>query len=124
MLIGPFGVSRSQIAAALVQHLQQAKEKLDLVTAMTRLDKYRVLIIDDIGYVKKTVSETQALFGFIPHRYESGNLIITSNRPFSQWDQIFLDTMMTVAAIDQIIHHATISEIDSESDRRKSQKKS
>ena len=63
---------------------QQAKKDLDLMTAMTRLDKYRVLIIDDIGYVKKTDSETQALFEFIAHRYESGSLIITSNQPFSQ----------------------------------------
>ena len=57
---------------------------------MSRLDKYRVLIIDDIGYVKKTDGETQVLFEFIAHRYESGSLIITSNQPFSQWDQIFL----------------------------------
>lgn len=143
LLIGPSGVGKSHIAAALglqlieqgirvkwipatalVQHLQQAKKELDLMTAMTRLDKYRVLIIDDIGYVKKTDSETQALFEFIAHRYESGSLIITSNQSFSQWDQIFPDTMMTVAAIDRIIHHATIIEIDSESYRRKNQKKS
>lgn len=103
MLIGSSGVGKSHIAAApglhlieqgirvkwmpttaLVQHLQQAKKDLDLMSAMTRLDKYRVLIIDDIGYVKKTDSETQALFEFIAHRYESGSLIITSNQPFSQ----------------------------------------
>lgn len=143
LLIGPSGVGKSHIAAALglhlieqgirvkwmpatalVQHLQLAKKDLDLMTAMTRLDKYRVLIIDDIGYVKKTDSETHALFEFIAHRYESGSLVITSNQPFSQWDQIFPDTMMTVAAIDRIIHHATIIEIDSESYRRKNQKKS
>jgi len=65
--------------------LQQAKRDLDLMTAMTRLDKYQVLVIDDIGYVKKTDAETQVLFEFIAHRYESGSLIITSNQPFSQW---------------------------------------
>jgi DNA replication protein DnaC len=143
LLIGPSGVGKSHVAAALglhlieqgtrvkwmpatalVQLLQQAKKELDLMAAMTRLDKYRVLIIDDIGYVKKTDSETQVLFEFIAHRYESGSLIITSNQPFSHWDQIFPDTIMTVAAIDRIIHHATIIEIDSESYRRKNQKKS
>ena len=142
LLIGPSGVGKSHVAAALglhlieqsirikwmpatalVQLLQQAKKELDLMTAMTRLDKYRVLSIDDIGYVRKTDSETQVLFEFIAHRYESGSLIITSNQPFSQWDQIFPDTIMTVAAIDRIIHHATIIEIDSESYRRKNQKK-
>jgi DNA replication protein DnaC len=138
LLIGPSGVGKSHIAAAiayqlieqnvrvkwcsavaLVQSLQQAKRDLDLMTAMTRLDKYQVLVIDDIGYVKKTDAETQVLFEFIAHRYESGSLIITSNQPFSHWDQIFPDTMMTVAAIDRIIHHATIIEIDGESYRKK-----
>lgn len=141
LLIGPSGVGKSHIAAALglhliehgvrvkwmaatalVQLLQHAKKELDLMTVMTRLDKYRVLIIDDIGYIKKTDAETQVLFEFIAHRYESGSLIITSNQPFSQWDQIFPDTMMTVAAIDRIIHHATLFEIDAESYRRKNMK--
>ncbi|MEQ1560133.1 MAG: IS21-like element helper ATPase IstB [Methyloglobulus sp.] len=138
LLIGPSGVGKSHIAAAiasrlieqnvrvkwfsamaLVQSLQQAKRDLDLMTALTRLDKYQVLVIDDIGYVKKTDAETQVLFEFIAHRYESGSLIITSNQPFSQWDHIFPDTMMTVAAIDRIIHHATIIEIEGESYRKK-----
>jgi len=142
LLIGPSGVGKSHIAAALGLHLieqgvrvkwlqatallqllQQARLELDLMGVMSKLDKYRVLIIDDIGYVKKTDSETQVLFEFIAHRYESGSLIITSNQPFSHWDQIFPDTLMTVAAIDRIIHHATIVEIDGESYRKKHQKK-
>lgn len=140
LLIGPSGVGKSHIAAALgyhliergvrvkwfsatelLQQLQQAKKELALMTCMTRLDKYRVLIIDDIGYVKKTDGETQVLFEFIAHRYESGSLIITSNQPFSQWDQIFPDTLMTVAAVDRIIHHAHIIEIEGESYRKKQQ---
>ncbi len=138
LLIGPSGVGKSHLAAALgihlieqgirvkwfkathlVQSLQQAKRDLDLMTAMTRLDKYRVVILDDIGYVKKTDAETQVLFEFIAHRYESGSLIITSNQPFSHWDQIFPDAIMTVAAVDRIIHHATIIEIQGESYRKK-----
>ena len=91
----------------------------DLMTYMTRLDKYPVLIIDDIGYVKKSDGETQVLFEFIAHRYESGSLIVTSNQPFSQWDQIFPDALMTVAAVDRIIHHASIIEIEGESYRKK-----
>lgn len=137
LLIGPSGVGKSHIAAALagqlieqgvrvkwfsavalVQSLQQAKRDLDLMTTMTRLDKYQVLIIDDIGYVKKTDAETQVLFEFIAHRYESGSLMITSNQPFSRWDSIFPDTMMTVAAIDRIIHHSTIIEIEGDSYRK------
>lgn len=138
LLIGPSGVGKSHIAAALgyhliergvrvkwlsaselVQQLQKAKKELDLMTYMTRLDKYPVLIIDDIGYVKKSDGETQVLFEFIAHRYESGSLIVTSNQPFSQWDQIFPDALMTVAAVDRIIHHAHIIEIEGESYRKK-----
>jgi len=138
LLIGPSGVGKSHIAAALgchliergirvkwlsagelVQQLQKAKKELDLMTYMTRLDKYPVLIIDDIGYVKKSDGETQVLFEFIAHRYESGSLIITSNQPFSQWDQIFPDALMTVAAVDRIIHHASIIEIEGGSYRKK-----
>lgn len=138
LLIGPSGVGKSHIAAALghqliergvrvkwfsagelVQQLQAAKKELDLMTYMTRLDKYPVLIIDDIGYVKKSDGETQVLFEFIAHRYESGSLIITSNQPFSQWDQIFPDALMTVAAVDRIIHHASIIEIEGRSYRKR-----
>lgn len=138
LLIGPSGVGKSHIAAALgchliergirvkwlsagelVQQLQKAKKELDLMTYMTRLDKYPVLIIDDIGYVKKSDGETQVLFEFIAHRYESGSLIITSNQPFSRWDQIFPDALMTVAAVDRIIHHASIIEIEGGSYRKK-----
>lgn len=57
---------------------------------MTRLDKYQAIIIDDIGYVKKTDAETHVLFEFIAHRYESGSLIITANQPFSAWDKMIL----------------------------------
>ncbi|TCS34058.1 IS21-like element helper ATPase IstB [Reinekea marinisedimentorum] len=142
LLIGPSGTGKTHIASALghqlieqgvrcklfpaidlVQQLQQAKRDLDLMGMMTKLDKYRVIIIDDIGYVKKTDAETQVLFEFIAHRYESGSLIITANQPFSEWDSIFPDSMMTVAAIDRLIHHATIIELEGESYRKQQQLK-
>lgn len=107
-------------ATALVQHLQKARRELELMKAMTRLDKYRVMILDDIGYVRKTDAETQVLFEFIAHRYESASLILTSNQPFSQWDEVFPDSMMTVAAIDRLVHHAAIIDIQTQSYRKKS----
>ncbi len=134
MLVGPSGTGKTHIAAALghalieqgaryrlfsavalVQLLQQAKRDLDLLMVMNRLDKYRAVIIDDIGYVKKTDAETQVLFEFIAHRYESGSPIITANHRFSAWDQIFPDAIMTVAAIDRRIHHGSIIEFKGES---------
>ena len=137
LLLGPSGTGKTHIAAALgyaliekgirckhmtavalVQLLQHAKRELELMKSMTQLDKYRVIIIDDIGYVKKTDAETQVLFEFIAHRYESGSLIITANQPFSEWDHIFPDNMMTVAAVDRLIHHASIIELEGESYRK------
>lgn len=110
-------------AIALVQELQQAKGRLELMNHMTRLDKYRVIIIDDIGYVRKTDAETQVLFEFIAHRYESGSLVITANQPFSEWDAIFPDNVMTVAAVDRLVHHATIIKLEAESFRKRQQSK-
>lgn len=71
---------------------------MELLAAMKRLGKYRVLVIDDIDYVKKSEAETSMLFERIAHRCEFSSLIITSNQPFSVWDQIFPDSMGTVAA--------------------------
>jgi DNA replication protein DnaC len=138
LLFGPSGVGKTHLAAAighglvergvrvryvattaLVQQLQLAREQLRLEDALQKLDKYRVLILDDFGYVKKTEQETQVLFELIAHRYETGSLIVTSNQPFAEWDRIFPDQMMTVAAIDRLIHHASIIEISSDSYRRK-----
>jgi DNA replication protein DnaC len=138
LLFGASGVGKTHLAAAighglierdirvryytttaLVQQLQQAREQLELENALQKLDKYRVLILDDFGYVKKSDQETYVLFELIAHRYETGSIIITSNQPFSEWDRIFPDEMMTVAAIDRLVHHATLLKVQSDSYRRK-----
>jgi|TARA_R110000737_G_scaffold352400_1_gene398253 DNA replication protein DnaC len=106
-------------ASALVQQLQEAKQSLKLQDALNKLDKYPALIIDDIGYVKKTEQETNVLFELIAHRYERHSLIITSNQSFEDWDELFTDTTMTVAAIDRLVHHAHIIQLTGESYRRK-----
>lgn len=106
-------------ATALVQTLQRAKEALRLADALARLDKYPVLIVDDLGYVRKTEQESSVLFELIAHRYERHSLIITSNQDFEHWDKLFEDTIMTVAAIDRLVHHATILQCEGESYRRK-----
>ncbi len=123
------GVSRSLIelghrvkfasATCLVQQLQQAKAELQLPHLLAKLDKYDLLVIDDIGYVKRTEAETSVLFELVAHRYEIKSLLITSNQTFSEWDSIFADATMTVAAIDRLIHHATIIEIPTQSFRQK-----
>jgi len=102
-----------------VQSLQKAREDLGLAEALNRLDKFAVIILDDIGYIKPTDQEAQVLFELIAHRYETGSLIITSNQNFSEWGKIFGDAIMTVAAIDRLVHHATVLEFDGDSFRKK-----
>ena len=107
-------------ATSLVQQLQQAKLQLVLPAMLKRLDRYDLLVIDDLGYVKKSEAETSVLFELIAHRYERKSLLVTANQPFSQWNAIFADDMMTVAAVDRLVHHALIVEIHSESYRKRS----
>jgi DNA replication protein DnaC len=95
-------------ATELVQLLQEAKQALKLNELLLKLDRYRFLIIDDMGYVSRDQQETSVLFELIAHRYERASLIITANQPFSQWHSIFADKSMTVAAVDRLIHHAHI----------------
>lgn len=109
-------------ATALVQELQEAKQALKLNELLLKLDRYRFLIIDDIGYVSRDQQETSVLFELIAHRYERASLIITANQPFSQWHSIFADTSMTVAAIDRLIHHAQIVELEGDSYRKRAAK--
>lgn len=106
-------------ASAIVQQLQQAKQHLRLQDELLKLDKYHLLIIDDVGYVRKTEQETSVLFELIAHRYERHSMIVTSNKSFEHWDELFDDSTMTVATIDRLVHHATILHCEGESYRRK-----
>jgi DNA replication protein DnaC len=91
-----------------------------MVDFVEKLDRYDLLIIDDLGYVKKSEAETSVLFELIAHRYERKSLLVTANQPFSQWNTIFADDMMTVAAVDRLVHHALIVELQAESYRKRS----
>ena len=84
---------------------------------MRRLDLFEAVIIDDIGYVQQQQEEMEVLFTFLAERYERKSVLITSNLVFSQWDKIFKDPMTTAAAIDRIVHHCTILELNGSSYR-------
>jgi DNA replication protein DnaC len=137
VIFGPSGVGKTHLASAiayrmieqgsralfisttaLVQKLQKARAELKLQDQLIKLARIPVLILDDISYVKKSEMETSVLFELIADRYESNSLIITSNQPFGEWDQIFPDNAMAVAAIDRLIHHATIINIQEQSYRK------
>jgi DNA replication protein DnaC len=96
----------------LVQELLRAKQELVLDKLLKRLSKYDVLMIDDFGYVKQNRDEMEVLFTLLAHRYERGSVLITSNLPFSKWEMIFKDPMTTAAAIDRLVHHSVILELN------------
>jgi len=96
----------------LVQNLLIAKRDLRLSRLLKSLSKYQALIIDDIGYVQHNREEMGVLFTLLADRYERGSVMITSNLPFSKWEQIFKDPMTTAAAIDRVVHHSVILELN------------
>lgn len=110
-------------AFRLVQELLAAKRDLQLPRALRKLDKFDVLILDDIGYVQQNADEVEVLFTLLAERYERRSLIITSNLVFSEWDQIFKNPMTTAAAIDRVVHHSSILEFDVESYRTEQAKR-
>lgn len=98
----------------LVDRLLRAKRDLQLDAELKRLDKFQVVVLDDIGYVQQSREEMEVLFTFLAERYERKSVVITSNLVFSQWEQIFKDPLTTAAVIDRVVHHARILEFGSD----------
>jgi DNA replication protein DnaC len=131
LLFGKPGVGKSHLASALghalverghsvlftstyqvVQLLLAARRDLVLPRALRQLDTFDLVILDDIGYVQQSADEAEVLFTLMAERYERRSLLITSNLVFSEWGRIFKSPMTTAAAIDRLVHHASILEID------------
>src|SRR5271168_1959050 len=102
----------SRKCGLLVQDLLLAKRDLKLPVMLKRLAGYEALIVDDLGYVQQSREEMEVLFTLLAERYERGSVMLTSNLPFSQWEQIFKDPMTTAAAIDRLVHHSVIVELN------------
>lgn len=109
--------------ALLLQELLLAKKELRLPRLLKKFNRYDAIIIDDIGYVQQDKEEMEVLFTMLADRYETGSVMITSNLPFSKWEHIFKDPMMTAAAVDRIVHHSVIMELNLVSYRISSAKK-
>lgn len=138
LLFGPPGVGKSHLVCALghaliesgrrvlftrcsdlVQRLQAARRDLRLPQELTKLDRFDLLILDDLSYVRRDQAETSVLFELIAERYERKSLAITANTPFSQWGDVFAEPAMTLATVDRLVHHSVILEMNVESYRRR-----
>lgn len=138
LVFGPPGVGKTHLIASvghaliergkrvyftrttdLVQRLQAARRDLRLPAEIAKLDRFDLLLLDDFSYVRRDQTETTVLFELIAERYERKSIAITANQPFSEWNQVFPEPAMTVAAIDRLVHHSTILELNVESYRRK-----
>jgi DNA replication protein DnaC len=108
----------------LVQELLIAKRDLKLSRVLKRLSGFDAIIIDDIGYVQQSREEMEVLFTLLAERYERGSVMLTSNLPFSKWESIFKDPMTTSAAIDRLVHHSVILELNIPSFRLEEAKRS
>jgi len=97
-------------AYKLVGSLLHAKRDYELERELRRLDRFEIVILDDIGYVQQSREEMEVLFTFLAERYERRSVVITSNLVFSEWDKIFKDPLTTAAAIDRVVHHSLIIE--------------
>src|SRR6056297_1939223 len=106
----------------IVQELLRAKQELVLDKLLKRLGRYDVLMIDDFGYVKQNREEMEVLFSLLAYRYERGSMLITSNLHFIRWQEVFKDPMNTEAAIDRLVHHSVILELNVESYRAQAAK--
>ena len=107
----------------LVQELLRAKKETQLDKLLKKFSKFDIIYIDDIGYVQQTREEMEVLFTLLAQRYERGSVMLTSNLPFSKWESIFKDPMTTAAAIDRIVHHSVILELNMPSYRTEAAKK-
>jgi DNA replication protein DnaC len=136
LFFGRHGAGKSHLAAALghallekgrrvlfmrtrelIQQLQVANRELRLEAAIAKLDKFHLLVLDDISYVAKDRAETSVLFELIAMRYERRSVAITANQAFGEWNNVFPDKAVTLAAIDRLVHHSVIFELGVESKR-------
>ncbi|MES5953290.1 IS21-like element helper ATPase IstB [Bacillus fungorum] len=130
IFLGPSGVGKSHLATSigiaaakkrtstyvikchdLIQNLKRAKIENRLETRLKHYTKYKLLIIDEIGYLPIDPEDAKLFFQLIDMRYEKRSTILTTNINFKAWDEVFQDTKLANAILDRVLHHATVVSI-------------
>jgi DNA replication protein DnaC len=142
VLYGTFGVGKTHLAlgitralcqqgfkcyfntaAKLMNYLIEEKKGLRLSKAERFLDKFDLIVCDELGYISATEEGAELFFQLIAARYERKSILFTTNLTFSQWDKVFLNQLVTQAAVDRILHHCKTFNIDGPSQRSEDAKK-
>jgi DNA replication protein DnaC len=105
------------MASALVHELLEARDDKRLLRLQKRLASYKLLIIDELGFVPLSKTGAELLFGVFSQRYERGSILITSNLPFDEWTEVFSSERLTGALLDRLTHHVNILEMNGDSYR-------
>ena len=110
-------------AAALVHELLEARDERRLLRLQRQLEAYKLLIVDELGFVPLSTTGAELLFEVFARRYEQGSVIITSNLPFDEWTSVFGTERLTGALLDRLTHHVHILELNGDSYRLKASRR-